>query len=517
MHKGHFKPPTTKSSTTTLPVLALICCGLVTLPAKVQSQSDAEWLAKEMQRAKAALEEAIPRAAKDTTRPMFHYRPPARWMNDICGAIYYNGWHHVFYQSNPYHDDQYSGNGWGHARSKDLVHWEELPFALMPMKHRGEYRCNSGNVALEGNGRPMIFYTWVPQQGGLRSQWTAVPLDGDLIRWRRVGGKPIMERGKDGIPEDKVHPSWSDPYLFKKDGRTFVTFKKVQGMVCEAQDKTLTKWKFLGFMDGVDGECPNVFELGNKCVILRSTHPLSYLTGKLVLKDDDIRFEAAGPAVTMDYGFGEHPPTDRNALIRALYGTNAYEDDSGRRIMFGWISGFKNGRGWNGCMSLPRILTLDKSGQLLQTPAPELGALRGEHTHAAGLTIASEFKPIKGAEGKQLEIIAEFIANSATAFGLKLRSSSDGQRAITLRYADGTLNVAGTAVPLRPAGERQPHKLHVFLDQSVIEVFVNDGQTAVTRVEYPGEEDLAVAVFAENGKATLKSLDVWQMKSIWEN
>lgn len=103
------------------------------------------------------------------------------------------------------------------------------------------------------------------------------------------------------------------------------------------------------------------------------------------------------------------------------------------------------------------------------------------------------------------------------ACGLKLRSSSDGQRAITLRYADGTLNVAGTAVPLRPAGERQPRKLHVFLDRSVMEVFVNDGHTAVTRVEYPGEEDLAVGVFAENGKATIKSLDVWQMKSIWGN
>lgn len=491
---------------------AALCWCWFALSGIPHAQTDDERLAREIEQATAARAVAVAKAAQDPYRPMFHYRPPAQWMNDICGTIQHRGYHHVFYQNNPYAADQY-GWGWGHARSRDLVHWEELPFALAPMKHRGELRCNSGNVALDGNGRPMIFYTWVPQQGGLRSQWTAVPLDGDLIRWRRVGEKPILERGKDGIPEDKVHPSWSDPYLFKKDGRTFVTFKKVQGMVCEAQDKTLTQWKFLGFMDGVDGECPNVFELDHKCVILRSTHPLSYLTGKLVLKDDDIRFEADGPAVTMDYGFGEHPPAGRTAnFSRGLYGTNTYEDDKGRRILFGWISGFKTGRGWNGCMSLPRILTLDEGGQLIQTPAPELGALRGEHTHAAGLTIASEFKPIKGAEGKQLEIIAEFIPNSATAFGLKLRSSSDGQRAITLRYADGVLNVAGTEVPLKSAA-RKTLKLHVFLDRSVMEVFVNDGQTAVTRVEYPNEEDLAVGVFAENGKATLKSLDGWQMKA----
>jgi len=108
-------------------------------------------------------------------------------MNDICGAIYHNGYHHIFYQSNPFADDNF-GWGWGHAPSKDLVHWEELPFALPPMKHRGELRCNSGNVALDGNGRPMIFYTWVPQQRGVkRTQWPAVPLDDELIQWRRAG------------------------------------------------------------------------------------------------------------------------------------------------------------------------------------------------------------------------------------------------------------------------------------------------------------------------------------------
>jgi len=164
----------------------------------------ADPLGKERQRAKAALEEAIPRAAKDPTRPVFHFRPPARWMNDICGAIWYNGYHHVFYQNNPFSDDQY-GWGWGHARSKDLVEWEELPFALVPMKHRGELRCNSGCVTLDGNGRPMIFYTFVPQRGGVpRCQWAAMPLDEGLLEWRRVGDKPLMAIGENGVSSDNV-------------------------------------------------------------------------------------------------------------------------------------------------------------------------------------------------------------------------------------------------------------------------------------------------------------------------
>lgn len=76
------------------------------------------------------------------------------------------------------------------------------------------------------------------------------------------------------------------------------------------------------------------------------------------------------------------------------------------------------------------------------------------------------------------------------------------------------LNVSGTGVPLEPKGGNKTIKLHVFLDRSVMEVFVAGGRDAVTRVEYPGEEDLGIAVFAENGRAALEFLDVWQMKPI---
>ena len=169
---------TTKARLAVLAITPFL--GLAIFSAGLFAETD-DPLEKEMKAAKAALEEAIPRAAKDTTRPMYHFRPPARWMNDICGAIYYKGYHHVFHQSNPYLDDEY-GWGWGHARSKDLVNWEVLPFALPPMKHRGERRCNSGCVALDGNGRPMIFYTFVPMVRAKRNQWAAVPLDDDLIR-----------------------------------------------------------------------------------------------------------------------------------------------------------------------------------------------------------------------------------------------------------------------------------------------------------------------------------------------
>ncbi|MBT4502302.1 MAG: glycoside hydrolase family 32 protein [Gemmatimonadetes bacterium] len=463
------------------------------------------------EKALAAVEAAIPQAEKDPTRPIYHFRPPAQWMNDICGSIYYKGYYHAFYQYNPFGGDSWGVDDsiWAHARSKDLIHWEDLPWSILPMKDRGERRCNSGCITLDGNGKPMIFYTFVLEGEGPRHQWGVVPLDDDLIKWRRVEDEPLMAAGISGIPSG-VNGGWSDPFVFKSEGRTFVTFKSCDGLVCEAKDKELTKWEYAGQLEGVSGECPNFFPLKDKWVLIRSTHPISYVVGAFDART--IAFNSSGSAGIMDYGFGTNPPKDRS-WTRGLYGTNAFEDEEGRRILLGWICGFKPKRGWNGCMSLPRILTLDKKQRLIQTPAPELKTLRGRHRTLQKLKLNNKEERLKDIEGDTMEILAEFEAGDAKAFGLKVRQSQDGKNAVTIRYANGKLDVAGTGVPLKPVSGKL--KLHIFIDRSVLEVFINDGVTSVTRVEYPGENDLGVSVFAENGNATLKSLDAWDMKSIW--
>ena len=79
-----------------------------------------------------ALLAAVPKAQNDCSRPVYHFRPLAQWMNDLNGPIYYEGYYHIFYQHNPYADTQFDGGiHWGHARSTDLVHWEHLPMAFV--------------------------------------------------------------------------------------------------------------------------------------------------------------------------------------------------------------------------------------------------------------------------------------------------------------------------------------------------------------------------------------------------
>ena len=78
--------------------------------------------------------------------------------------------------------------------------------------------------------------------------------------------------------------------------------------------------------------------------------------------------------------------------------------------MLAWVSGFKPGRGWNGCMSLPRIITLDKDDHLIQKPAPQLEKLRAENFSLEKMTLNNESKLIEGAQGDTIEIIAELEA-----------------------------------------------------------------------------------------------------------
>ena len=125
---------------------------------------DNRWPAKKVYdnpavtRAMEAVREGIEQCKNDPTRPVYHFRPPARWMNDPCGAIYHNGYYHVFYQLNPTGDFWGMDNThWGHTRSRDLVHWEHLPIAICPSRDRGwivTYDGNGPHIATTSNASP---------------------------------------------------------------------------------------------------------------------------------------------------------------------------------------------------------------------------------------------------------------------------------------------------------------------------------------------------------------------------
>ena len=455
-----------------------------------------------------AVQEAIPQAEADPMRPVFHFRPPARWMNDPNGTMYHKGWYHVFYQHHPF-GDTHGPMYWGHARSRDLVHWEHLPIALWPSHDLGETDCYSGCAWKDGEGRPVLFYTKVDKATDPVppfEQWAALPDDDDLLVWLKYPGNPLFPKPAD------AHPRWRDPFVFGAEGRVFMVVgacgEQAGTPLYEATSPDLQHWDFRGKLCDIQAECPNFARIGSRWIYLSSPYkPVEYRVG-----DFDIRTLTFAPEThgVLDYAGVD----EKGRHINGFYASNLCFDDKNRCILYGWIRGWPEGRGWNGCLALPRLLMIGPDARPRQIPAPELRALRGAHVRQADVALDG-VRVLAGLEGDAFELLAVVEAESATRFGMRIRCDKDGGRGIDIAFDGQTLNVGGTRFPFALERGERALFLHIFHDKSTLEVFANGGRAVATRVVMPALEDLHIAAFAEGGSAALRSADFWTLKAIW--
>jgi len=359
----------------------------------------------------------------------------------------------------------------------------------------------------------MIFYTSVAlgkDPALVSEQWAALG-DDNLITWQKHPANPILT---DKLHGDTKIYDWRDPFIFHDHNHTYLVLggnlnhaKGGQAVVnlYQAQNEELTQWKYLGVLfhhpdpTAINVECPNFFKVGKRWVLVLSTYgKVQYFLGDFDSAEHQFKAQQQG---TLDYS-------------NNFYAPNCMEDAKGRRILWGWVKDFKGGLGWNGCLTLPRILSINAKGELEQEPAPELKKLRGQHFKTANLPLPYSKPLVPAVSGKELELNLELELGSANVAGLKVRRSDDGRRAISIRYDGHQLDVAGEKVPLTLAnGETRLH-LHIFLDRSVLEVYANH-RACITRVIDGAEKDQGVELFAEGGQARIHSLDAWSMETIW--
>lgn len=469
------------------------------------------------------------RLASDPHRPRYHFLPAANWMNDPNGLIQFNGEYHLFYQHNP--NGPFWGTiHWGHAVSRDLVRWTHLPIALAPELGKPDWNGVWSGSAVNANGVPMVFYT------GVSPEVVNVAVgDENLRTLAKYHANPVVA----GPPQGFRVTGFRDPFVWRDgDDWYMVIGSGIQGSggtVLLYRSRNLYDWEFLNPLyvgrreeTGEMWECPNFFRLGDKYVLLVSTLGKTlYFVGTY----RDYRFVPEVQGAT-DYG-----PN--------FYAALTMEDERGRRIMFGWLPEGRSeeaqrAAGWAGVMSLPRVLSLRPDGTLEFRPAEEVETLRGSHFGVSGVTVGADSSyrlpyPLPGAggsedsEGRQLEIQVEFEKSAARRYGIKVRTSPEGDEQ-TLIYYDaemGQVYVDRQSSSLSPDAHRgvssgplqiepgEPLRLRVFVDGSVVEVFANDRIVITSRI-YPTRADsTGIEVFAEGGDVTVESLDVWEMKSIW--
>jgi beta-fructofuranosidase len=458
--------------------------------------------------ATAAMQAAVPRAQADPAHPIFHVTSPAQWMNDPNGPIFYHGYYHLFYQLTPF-SDQSGIKYWGHVRSRNLVKWEPLPIALWPSTELGEESIWSGCCTLNGDGKPMAFYTSIGQGKSpfdQAVQWAATS-DDDLITWQKSPANPVLPAA---VNNGTNIYDWRDPFIFHDRQKTFLVAGGHLAQngdaavnIYEAENAGLTKWKYRGVLFRIPGaptaECPNFFKLADQWVLFVSPYgKVQYFVGDF--DEATCRFQPHTQGF-LDYG-------------SSFYAPNTMQVPDGRRLVWGWVNGFPGGHGWNGCLSLPRQLSLSRDGQLQQLPAGQLIKLRGEPVQWRNIHLENGGETFALPKTNTLEISAQIDLATAKDIELQLQDGTNDSSPVTVSFGGQELQVLDVKAPLPLDPQARILNLRIFMDRSVLEVFAN-GTVCLTKVISPFASHPALKIRTQTGAATVKRLEAWPIKSIW--
>lgn len=460
----------------------------------------------------------------DIHRPHYHFLPPSNWMNDPNGLLFWKGQTHLFYQHNPY-GPLWGNMSWGHAVSDDLIHWRDLPLAMVPTPGGSdESGCFSGS-AVDNNGVPTLIYTATRgEHCEIQTQCIATSHD-DMLTWEKHPGNPVISE----VPAiTKQNSDFRDPYVWRgEDGWYMVLGSRIEdgsGIVFLYRSQDLVDWEYLNpLLEGTDPkygtiwECPNFFKLGDKWVLIISAHT-GHSTDTVFYYVGDFIGHRFVPEYTdvLDYG--------------TLYAPLSYVDGQQRRILFGWIREARSEvdqrlAGWSGVQAIPRMLSLDDKNRLHMQPVPELASIRQKHLHHTANTLEANQLLV---ESRNLDIEANYASDASGEFGLTLLASPDGYEYARVSYnadsqklmihkvspeTNGAESVHIRSVPHRLAlGEAL--SLRILLDGSVLEVIANERTSLTSRI-YPRHHDNQ-QLRLYGPPAALSSLDIWEMPSIWQ-
>jgi beta-fructofuranosidase len=486
----------------------------------------------------------------DPHRPRYHLMPPDGFFNDANGTIYWKGRYHVFYLGRMPNPDPGESTEYDwlpvleHSSSDDLVHWIYHPPAIVPAFDGTTPRGIYSGDAIENAPIPTLIYH-VPGQGTC----IATSNDDNLVKWSPLPDNPVIpvpdetQRQQDDSSEDAdvANPAKDycvfDPCAWYEDGVYYALLGNknlrpgYEGDCTSLfRSKDLVHWDYLHpfyrsdrkWTDEVeDCACPDFFPIGDRHMLLMHTHRPNFQCQYYLGRYENHTFYPE------DHG-------RMNWHGGALSGPETLLDDNGRRIFFGWIretNRLAEGRNWDDCfatgwgsvMSLPRVFSLDDGGKLLIDPVPELQALRQNHRRWDAVALeADEEKILPEVKGDCLEIAVVVDPEDAKRLEVKVRCSPDGKEQTTIAY-DHQKKLIGIGTndsddhsqeaPFYLAGG-EPLEMRIFLDRSVLEVFVNHRQ-CITHRTYPRRGDsFGIRFFASGAKAQVRSVDIWEMQPV---
>ena len=507
----------------------------------------------------------------DYYRPSYHFTPLYGWMNDPNGMVYKDGEYHLYFQYNPY-GSKWGNMHWGHAVSKDLIHWEHLDPAIArdPVGHifSGSSVIDKKNTAGFGKDAIIAIYT---NNSVNHDEVQCIAYSNDNGRtFTKYEGNPVLTPF-DGLKD------FRDPKVFwYEKGKCWYMIVSADKETRFYKSKNLKKWTYVSaFGKGLGQqpcqyECPDFFQLpvnGDKkkmkWVMTMNINPGCWFGGSateyFVGDFDGKKFTCpdADEVKWLDWG-------------KDHYATVTFSNTGDRVLGITWMSNwqyanltpFKQNRGANG---LPRELKLyEKNGKyyISEDVAPEVYALRKETKDLADASVADD-KDLKGVAANMngaFEIEADVTPDANGIAGIEI---SNNKRERTLIYFDmkqgkvvmdrtesGLSDFGKQSVPhdielawdkqLAAAGKqparitnsinykndfslatwaplslcedgKKTYHVDIFVDKSSVELFVDGGRIAMTNLVFPVAPYENVKLYTQGGKAEFKNLKIHKL------
>ncbi|WP_338869497.1 glycoside hydrolase family 32 protein [Spirosoma sp. SC4-14] len=485
---------------------------------------------------------------KQTYRPQYHFSARNNWLNDPNGLVYYDGEYHLFYQYNPF-GIRWGHMTWGHAISRDLVHWQELPSAIPEengtMIYSGSCVVDKTNTSGFGqDGHIPLVAVYTGAKTGNQSQHIAYSLDKGRT-WTKYAGNPVIDLKQKDFRDPKVF--WYEP----SQHWVMVVLLPTDKKALFYKSTNLKEWTKTGEFTANDSpatvwECPDLVEvpvdgtMERKWVLFLSMgnnapaggSGIQYYVGRFngstfinESKPGDIRF--------VDWGKDYYAAITFNNLPRR-----------GNRgaISIGWMNNLQYANDipttpFRGTMTLPRELRLAKilapalRYELRQQPIQELKPLLNTSFQWTGTDVAQLNQSLasNSLSGDTYCLQLEFEA-AKTGVGVRVKkdeaTSGKGEETIigydpskqqlyVDRSRSGDVSFKKEfpgrfTAPLKPQNGKI--SLQIWVDRSSVEVFGNNGEVTLTNQIFPKPESRGIEFFGDGFRSVL----IRSVEPIWK-
>ena len=449
-------------------------------------------------------------------RPVYHYTPLKNWTNDPNGLSYLNGKYLLYNQYNPF-DYKWGHMSWGHAVSRDLIHWEHLPVAIPEIMGSDTVARFSGSAVWDKNNTSGFCTS---PKGCLVAIYTAdqpaIHRESQFIAYSNDGGLTYTNYDKNPVIDLHLRDFRDPNVIWLEKEKEWLMTVAVPGdhKVRFYASQNLKDWTLLSEFGGDQGDTRRIWECPSLTPLPVDGDP-AHTAWLLMVSSGNPDAETGMQYFVGDFDghtFTNRYPADNKQFVD--YGSTYYAAipwnnlPPGQHIMLGWLTPTNTVTyPWTGQMSIPRdiaLRTTPEGVKLFQTPSVVIS--KGQPTkEKKGLNVNDQEIDL-GVKGNAWWIDASLAIGKATEAGFKFA----GKYLVSYDPASGQLVVKenGTVTKHMDVHPKDG-VLHwkILFDKSSLEIFADNGARVLTTMIYPDTDGLSV--YSKGG--TIADLKIWNL------